>query len=206
MLSTMNHPINNPMNQTTLTVAGIFLKSAWQAVLLRSALATLLLVPLGFLHATPKEASAAENTAPGPVLEVIHRATETCETATLEHGAQLFSDRPLYKMSEPPAEFKGQPFLRASIDGVRVRCIEAGTITVLSPPSSHLERYGFERISHDPFQLWGTEPHTRVHLYRKTLAVGETIRLGKFSIWLGFNNLQPVWIPAVFRKHFLPSA
>lgn len=42
--------MNNTM-KSTLIVACMLLKSAWQAVLLRSALATLLLVPLVAVHA-----------------------------------------------------------------------------------------------------------------------------------------------------------
>jgi hypothetical protein len=145
-------------------------------------LITLLLAPLAASH-------AATN-APGPTLEVFHRETETCETATFERGASLFSDRPLYKMSEPPAELKGQPFLRASIDGVRVRCTEAGTITAIAPPSVPLELYGFERIFEPAsFQLFGTNAHERVQLYRKTLEAGETLELGKYCILLGFKKL-----------------
>jgi hypothetical protein len=144
-------------------------------------LTALLLAPLATSH-------AATN-APGPALEVVHRNTDTYETATFERGARLFTDRP-YTMSEPPAALKGQPFLRARIDGVRVRCTEAGTITVLSPPSSPLEPYGFERISNPvSFQLWGTNANTRVQPYRKALAAGDTLNLGKWSILLGFERI-----------------
>jgi hypothetical protein len=93
-------------------------------------------------------------------------------------------------MSEPPAAIKGQSFLRARIDGVRVRCTEAGTITVLTPAGVSLEPYGFERISEPaPFQLFGTNAHDRVQPYRKTLAAGETLNLGKWSLLLGFERV-----------------
>jgi len=45
------------------------------------ALLTLLLAPLAASH-------AATN-APGPALEVVHRDTDTCETAAFERGARL---------------------------------------------------------------------------------------------------------------------
>jgi hypothetical protein len=164
-------------------------------------LITLLLAPLAASH-------AATN-APGPALEVVHRDTDTCETDTFERGAQLFSDRPLYKISEPPAELKGQPFLRARIDGVRVRCIEAGTITALAPPSVPLDAYGFERISEPAsFQLFGTNAHERVQLYRKTLATGETLKLGKWCILLGFERItakaivKTPWTQNAGERHY----
>ena len=62
-------------------------------------------------------ASHTAATAPGPSLEVVHRGTDTCETATFERGARLFTDRP-YTISEPPAALKGQSFLRTWI-GIR---------------------------------------------------------------------------------------
>ena len=69
----------------------------------------------------------------GPsVLEVVHRDIDTGESAAFELGARLFSNRPTFKISEPPAEPKGQPFLRARIDGVHVRSIGVVTVTVLT--------------------------------------------------------------------------
>jgi len=139
----------------------------------------------------PLAASQTATNAPRPTLEVSHRDTNTCETATFARGARLFTDR-LYTLSEPPAALKGQSFLRTSIDGVRVRCTEAGTITALTPPDVPLEPYGFERVSAPAsFQLFGTNAHERVTLYRKTLAAGETLFLGKWSILLGFERITP---------------
>jgi hypothetical protein len=164
-------------------------------------LTALLLAPLTSLQAadapSPKKAAAEGSAPPGPVLEVVHRDTDTCETAAFERGARLFTDRP-YTLAEPPAALKGQSFLRTSIDGVRVRCTEPGTITALTPPdvpgatslAASLAKYGFERISEPAsFQLFGTNAHERVQLYRKTLAAGETLKLGKWCIVLGFEKI-----------------
>ena len=144
-------------------------------------LLTLLFAPLAAVH-------AATN-APGPAIEVLHRDTDTCEIASFERGVRLFTDRP-HTLSEPPAALKGKSFLRAKIDGVRVRCIESGIITAITPPDVPLEKYGFERIVEPvTFQLFGTNAHERVKLYRKTLAAGETLNLGKWSILLGFERI-----------------
>jgi hypothetical protein len=130
----------------------------------------------------------------GPVLEVQLPGDTVCETVAFEPGARLFSDRS-YTLAEPPAALRGQPFLRTSINGVHVRCISPGSLIALTPlevphatscaPS--LIAYGFERIP-DPeaFQLFGNNAHERVALYRKRLAAGDTLRIGKWSILLGF--------------------
>jgi len=134
--------------------------------------------------------------AEGPTLEVFLRGDGACETAAFTRGARLFSDRP-YALAEPPPELAGKPFLRSGIDGVRVRCAKAGTLTALTPPdvpratslSGTLAAYGFTRVTTpDSFQLFGTNAHERVQLYRKTLAAGETLKLGKWCILLGFDR------------------
>lgn len=134
--------------------------------------------------------------APVPSIEVTPRGTNTCETAVFEPGVRLFTDRP-YTLVEAPSSLRGQPFLRAGIDGLRVRCTKPGTLTALTPPdvpratsiASSLAAYGFERIAEPAsFQLFGTNAHERVQLYRKSLAAGETLRLGKWCVLLGFSE------------------
>ena len=149
--------------------------------------------------------------APGPSLEVLLRGSDSYETATFEPGARLFTDR-TYVLSEAPAALRGQPFLRAGIDGLRVRCTRGGALTALTPPdvpratsfAASLVLCGFERVP-DPasFQLFGTNAHERVQLYRKTLAAGETLRLGKWCLLLGFE--QAVCRPVV-RKPWSENA
>ena len=134
--------------------------------------------------------------ASGPSIEVLLRGSNDCETAAFEPGARLFNDRP-YKLAEAPASLKGQPFLRTSIEGLRLRCVTAGTLIALTPPdvpratsvAATLAASGFERVADpDSFQLFGTNAHERVQLYRKALAAGETLRLGKWCILLGFES------------------
>jgi hypothetical protein len=134
--------------------------------------------------------------APGPTLEVLLRGTNACETAAFEPGVRLFNDRP-YTLAEAPASLKGQPFLRAGIDGVRVRCVTAGTLTALTPPAvpratslaASLTAHGFARLTEPAsFQLFGTNAHEEVHVYRKQVAAGETLKLGKWCVLLGFSG------------------
>ncbi len=138
--------------------------------------------------------TATTYAASGPSLEVLLRGPDTCETAVFEPGARLFTDRP-YVLAETPAELRGKPFLRAGIEGVRVRCTQAGTLTALTPPdvphatsqAASLAACGFERVPEpSSFQLFGTNAHERVQLFRKALAAGDTLRLGKWCILVGF--------------------
>lgn len=131
-----------------------------------------------------------------PSLEITLRGTATCETASFEPGARLFTDR-TYALAEAPSPLNGMAFLRAPIDGIRLRCTAPGEILALTPPempratsiAPALLAHGFKR---DPgnmaFQLFGTNAHERVQLYRKTLAAGETLKLGKWCILLGFDQ------------------
>jgi hypothetical protein len=127
---------------------------------------------------------------------VLLRGTNTCETAAFTRGVRLFNDRP-YTLAEPPPALSGQPFLHTSIDGVRVRCVNAGTLLALTPPevpratsaASTLAASGFERVTEpDSFQLFGTNAHEAVRVYRKQVAAGETLKLGKWCLLLGFAS------------------
>lgn len=143
--------------------------------------------------------AAGSTCAGGAGLDVQLRGSATCETAVFEPGTRLFTDRP-YTLASLPAELQGQPFLRAGIEGVRVRCTASGILTALTPPdvpratslASSLALYGFQRVAEpDSFQLFGTNAHERVQIYRKTLAAGETLKLGKWCILLGFTRATP---------------
>ena len=132
----------------------------------------------------------------GPVLEVRLHGDAVCETAAFEPGATLFSDRS-YTLAEPPAELRGKPFLRTSINGVRIRCVTPGSLIALTPlevPRATscapvLKAYGFERIAEpESFQLFGKNAHEQVALYRKDVAAGEKLRIGKWCILLGFEQ------------------
>ena len=134
--------------------------------------------------------------ADGAEIEVVMRGSAAYETSAFESGARLFNDRP-YTLTTPPAFLKGEPFLRTGIDGARVRCTKAGTVIALTPPeiphatsqASGLKACGFERVPEPAsFQLFGTNAHEAVQIYRKALAAGETLKLGKWCILLGFES------------------
>ena len=132
--------------------------------------------------------------AAAPTLEVLLRNGSTCESDAFEPGVRLFTDR-TYTLAEAPSSLKGQIFLRTGISGARVRCVTPGLITALTPPkvphatslAASLTASGFKRVTAPQlFQLFGTNAHERVNLYRKTLKAGETLRLGKWCILVGF--------------------
>jgi len=131
-------------------------------------------------------------------IEVLLHEGMTFESIVLKKGERLFTDRE-YVLAEEPALLKGESFLRHSIDGVRVRCTQPGTIMALTPPNvKHatsqrdiLIAYGFEQLNEpDSFQLFGANAHERVNIYRKTLRVGETLRLGKWCVLLGYADVK----------------
>lgn len=148
---------------------------------------------LAFLLSTTAVGRAV---AAGAVLDVRVRGAACCETALFEPGTRLFADRP-YALAAPPDSLRGKAFLRAGIDGVRVRCAAPGTVVALTPPdvphatscAAALLAQGFERTP-ESFQLFGTNAHERVDAYRKTLAAGETLRPGKWCVLLGFAHAE----------------
>ena len=66
-------------------------------------------------------------------LEITPRGTGTCTTAAFETGSRLFANRD-YTLAEPPAALKGMTFLRAPIEGVKLRCTVPGEVVALTPP------------------------------------------------------------------------
>ncbi len=133
----------------------------------------------------------------GAHLDVFPRGTDTCETAAFDVGARLFADR-TYRLAEPPPALKGRPFLRATIDGLRLRCTSPGELVALTPPevphatsmAAALLAYGFSPAADlPPFQLFGTNAHERVTAYQKSLTAGETLKLGKWCVVLGFSQI-----------------
>jgi hypothetical protein len=132
--------------------------------------------------------------AEGPSLDVLLRGSNTCETAAFERGVRLFNDRP-YTLAEAPAPLKDLSFLRSSIDGLRVRATSPGLLYALTPPdvpratsiATTLMAQGFERTPLT-FQLFGSNAHECVDVYRKNIASGESLRLGKWCILVGFDR------------------
>lgn len=134
-----------------------------------------------------------------PALEFFFHTTNTCEIAAFEQRARLFSDRP-YRLAEVPAALQGKSFLRHPIEGLRVRCRKPGELLVLTPCevphatsiAQSLRAHGFTQDTTLPaFQLFGTNAHERVILYRKTLAADESLKLGKWCILLDVDQVIP---------------
>jgi hypothetical protein len=120
------------------------------------------------------------------------------ETATLETGALLFSDRN-YRLAECPAEINGLDFVRTGIDGGRARIQADGRLYVITMESNehgsaqggHLEAAGFRRVeSAGTFQLFGNQPVHLSRLYMKDVKAGERYTFPKVAILVGRSSLK----------------
>ena len=134
-----------------------------------------------------------------PTIEVQLRDAVICETAVFTDGARLFTDRE-YAAANVPATLDGLLFLRTGIQGVRIRCVEAGELFALTPrpgryaasQNKRLTDAGFVRIADvEPFQLFGDKPHDQAELFRKSVAKGDVLDFGKWIILLGFAAAKP---------------
>jgi len=136
--------------------------------------------------------------AAAPHLEVQTQGDITAEADRFNPGVLLFSDRQ-FKLALPPDSLKGQEFLRTTIRGIKVRCSKPGTITALTPPivpsatsaSEVLLSVGFHQVPElKKIQLFGTNAHEQVQVYRKNLELGEKLKLPKWCILLGFEEVE----------------
>jgi predicted neuraminidase len=113
-------------------------------------------------------------------------------------GELLFTDR-RYAVAETPELLANKNFLRTSMEGVSFKCVEPGSILVLTPDprftgnsaSSRLLQQGFDRADHLPsFQLMLEGPANQVDVYQKTLKKDEWITIPKWGVVVGFNELS----------------
>lgn len=133
----------------------------------------------------------------GPVIEVESMQEPKHAEGRIEAGAVLFADRG-YRLGELPQPLRGLRFLRASIDGCRIRIATAGRLLVITGDSPHpsarggeLERAGFARVPGVPsFQLFGTSPIAKAAVYEKRVQAGERLALRELGIVAGFADLR----------------
>lgn len=117
------------------------------------------------------------------------------EIDVFKEGATIFTNRD-YPVSECPEYLNGKKFLRSSIDGVRIKITESGSLTVLTPyadartasQTKALEENGFEIISKEPFQLFSKEDWNRVSVYSKSVEKGQRYRFGKYVVLLDIDK------------------
>ncbi|MCX7048901.1 MAG: glycosyl hydrolase family 32 [Candidatus Sumerlaeota bacterium] len=126
--------------------------------------------------------------------------------ATVEAFAKdalLFTDRNYTLLGAPPM-FDGMKFVRASMtQGQKFRCVEPGVIYALTPEENSkasqadaLLKLGFVKSDTPAFQPYGKEKTDIVSVFRKELAAGERIELGKWAVLLGAENLRLAPPPA----------
>ncbi len=141
----------------------------------------------------------------------IHAASPAFEAAAGEVvpftlGTRLFSNRAFTVLAVPPA-LEGARFIRADIDIAQtLTCTRPGTLYALAatehPENSladDLIEHSFERLPDAPFQLFGTQPLDKASLFRKTLAVGETLPMRKWVVFAAHGDLRLSLLPSSSR-------
>ena len=108
--------------------------------------------------------------------------------ATMERGVKLFTDRD-YVIEEFPAQLRGLPFFRTSIEKTAIQVTQPGTLYALSPTQrpgaacqdEALLQAGFKAIATPETQLF---PGTinRVSLYQKAVTKGERFSFKKLVV------------------------
>ena len=112
-------------------------------------------------------------------------------------GARLFLDRDFTVLAVPSA-LEGASFIRASIEcDQTLVCTRAGTLYAVTPAAhpenslaADLLQQAFEQLPGKPFQLFGTVPADKALVFRKTLAVGETLNTRKWVVLLAHGDLS----------------
>tara|TARA_R110002073_G_scaffold41701_13_gene117641 strand:- start:1326 stop:3521 length:2196 start_codon:yes stop_codon:yes gene_type:complete len=126
------------------------------------------------------------------------------ETDSFRPGAKIFADR-TYTCPAVPDALNGMTFIRTEIDGYQFECLRAGIVYALTPDArlkgaasqrDYLAEQGFEQVEIDEFQLFGTNAIDRVTVYRKSLAVGDQLVIGKWAVLLGPSGTEVTqWKP-----------
>ena len=139
-----------------------------------------------------------------------------CEKDELKAGARIFTDRN-YAFNEPPANLKGQNFLRGSIMQTRFTVVADGELVVLTPQpvparnghpvsaaqGASLAKLGFVRDAAPLYQLWGGNEIERAETWRKQVKAGERYDIGKFAILVGFDGASAERSPADVKTETL---
>ena len=138
--------------------------------------------------ATGLGAVAARGSQSGVVLEGGYYTTDRFDV-----GVRLFTDRN-YVVAEAPELLVGMTFLRGSINGQTLTCVEPGTLYALSPTpgragavpqESSLLAAGFQKVPLPELQLFGKEAINRVSVYRRSVTAGEQLAIRKWVVLLG---------------------
>lgn len=114
------------------------------------------------------------------------------ETDSFRPGAKIFTDR-TYTCPDIPDGLKTLTFIRTEINGYQFECLRGGVVYALTPAASrekaasqegYLLEHGFKQVDGNEFQLFGKNAIDRVTVYRKSLAVGDQLAIGKWAVLL----------------------
>jgi len=144
--------------------------------------------------------SIAELPPDAPVQGAVIRVFEQRpEVDVLGDGVKLFANRG-FVLANCPASLRGKKFLRGRMERVSISCVRGGNLLVITPDparfekdSRHveLEAAGFVQTSDPAFQFFGKNDIDRVLIYQKKIVEGEVLRLGKWAVIAGFDEIIP---------------
>ena len=103
-------------------------------------------------------------------------------------GEMIFTNRQ-YAVAQVPKAFDGRPYVRSSIDRVRVACHKAGVVFVVTPAKGRnrdslvddLAKLGFTKARLPEFVLFPGKANV-VTVYQKHMKAGEKLTLGKWGV------------------------
>ena len=129
------------------------------------------------------------------VIEV--RGESDAEVMWFRPNAVVFTNRD-YRLSKLPEDLAGEKFLRSSIDSTEFDVVQGGRLIVATPHRidgaasqvETLEAKGFAKMQEQAFQLFGSKEIDRVLVYEKQATSGESYRLGKWAVVLGFEDAR----------------
>jgi len=123
----------------------------------------------------------------------------------MKPGVKLFTDRS-YTLIEAPEVLLQRRFLRTSIEGYTIECVEPGDLYVMTLSKKHhsnrsgflLDR-GFKKVATPEFQLFQGDLN-RVFAYRKHLKQGDKLTFNKLAFSVLGDGLQIKLAPAGAAK------
>ena len=120
------------------------------------------------------------------VLSTTLASAQTPSPPTLERGVKLFTDRD-YTLTEAPDFLMGRSFLRTSIEGYEIECVNPGELFVMTVSQAHtanqsaaLKKANFEQTGPPEFQLFPGEVN-RVTTWRRSLNPGDRVAFKKLA-------------------------
>jgi len=117
---------------------------------------------------------------------------DTSRSSRFSSSKPLFTDRTYRPSYDFPPVLKDTTMLQASILAASVTCVRDGVVFVVTPSpdrggdsqAGQLLKLGFQKMAAPEFHLFNTKNYDICTTYQKTMAKGEELSLGKWSVIL----------------------